>query len=202
MPFLHISFGVNILEEERLAVYQIEISLFQKVLFYRDTSIRASNRAAYYGITWSKSQSGSIGDALLWQIKQNVVDILENIVNDGIKTNPKRPIRKDITEIERNNSYGYTQSNPVKVGGYKNDEGPKNERTFLESLRDTSGNQIEFKRLSNCCMFETPNGPKGGGLLDIYEVQLKAQSDPIILYLNMYDYDGSPRAPDGFTIVK
>ena len=102
-----------------------------------------------------------------------------------------------LTEISTDKSYGYTENNPIKVGGQGS--GPANERRFLNALAGPDGEQITYVRLGSCCMFKTKNGMMGTGLLDKYQIEWKSQSEPVILYLNMYDYDAL-KAPIGFTI--
>lgn len=92
-------------------------------------------------------------------------------------------------------TYGYTEKNPIKVGGF--DEGPKNERDYLNSLTGPNGEPISFKRQGSCCDFKTSNSPFGMGLLDIYRVTYSGKNDTITLYLNMYD-KGKLKAPKGF----
>ena len=94
-----------------------------------------------------------------------------------------------ITEFATDETYGYTEENPVKVGGVNDSEGPLNERRFLNALAGPSGEKISYERKGNCCMFETPNGFLGGGLLDIYEVTWSGQKEPVQIYINMYDSD-------------
>jgi len=40
-----------------------------------------------------------------------------------------------------------------------------------------------------------------GGLLDKYEVKYRGIEKPVLLFLNMYDYE-QPVAPMGFTVAK
>jgi hypothetical protein len=103
-----------------------------------------------------------------------------------------------LTEVSDDGSYGYTEKNPIKVGGAKKSEGPLNERRFLNALQGPNGGRISYVRKGSCCTFETPNGIMGGGLLDVYEVKYDGLEKPIVLYINMYDY-GILKAPKGFT---
>ncbi|GGB72220.1 hypothetical protein GCM10007424_10260 [Flavobacterium suaedae] len=93
--------------------------------------------------------------------------------------------------------YGYSESNPIKVGGFSN--GPANERAYLQRLRTVDGKSISFERRGSCCMFETKSSPFGGGMLDIYEIKVKGDTVKKILYLNMYD-KGKLYAPKGFVL--
>ena len=96
-------------------------------------------------------------------------------------------------------TYGYTEKNPIKVGGCKTDEGPLNERRFLNALAGPNKESIEYQRLGSCCRFETPNGLFGNGFLDRYAITYKGLKEPIILYINMYDSD-TLKVPVGFKL--
>lgn len=99
-------------------------------------------------------------------------------------------------------SYGYDQSNPIKVGGVKESSGPMNERRFLNGLLGPNGEELSYKRSGSCCSFKTPNGLfNGTGLLDAYEVSLKGSSDKLTIYINMYD-KGELKVPVGLTAKK
>jgi len=106
-----------------------------------------------------------------------------------------------LTSISDDDSYGYTEKNPVKVGGVKNSEGPTNERRFLNALLGPDNELVKYHRVGSCCPFDSPNGLMGGGMLDRYEVTYEGLNKPIILYINMYDY-GVLLAPKGFTFKK
>ena len=103
-----------------------------------------------------------------------------------------------ITAVSDDANYGYTQKNAIKVGGVKSNEGPLNERRFLNALLGPNGESTSYNRRGSCCSFETPNGIMGGGLLDMYEVTYAGLEKPIVLYINMYDF-GILKAPKGFT---
>ncbi len=102
-------------------------------------------------------------------------------------------------EISNDETYGYIETNPIKVGGVSKFEGPKNERSFLSALSGPNKEPISYKRLGSCCKFETKNGINGYGLLDKYEIKWRGQANPVILYFNMYD-NGELKVPVGFTI--
>lgn len=104
-----------------------------------------------------------------------------------------------LSELSSDHSYGYTEKNPIKVGGSDKSEGPLNERRFLNALAGPLGEQISYERVGSCCAFKTKNGFMGQGLLDQYKIEWEGQKEPLYLYLNMYDYD-TLRAPVGFTI--
>lgn len=104
-------------------------------------------------------------------------------------------IKTNTSENPTNNEYGYSQKDPIKVGGFS--EGPKNERNYLNSLSGPNGERIWFNRSGSCCQFETKNSPYGGGMLDVYKVTYEGKKDTVTLYLNMYD-KATLKAPKGF----
>jgi hypothetical protein len=104
-----------------------------------------------------------------------------------------------IVEFSQDDTYGYTQKNPIMVGSFS--EGPKNERRFLNALAGPNGEKISYYRIGSCCEFKTKNSPFGGGLLDKYSVTYEGSTKEIVLYINMYDADVL-RVPIGFTLKK
>lgn len=111
------------------------------------------------------------------------------------------PLLDEITfrldSISADESYGYTQANPIMVSG-ATESGAYNQRRFLNALLGPDGEAVTYTRRGSCCPFNSPNGFMGGGLLDMYEVTIAGQSKPVVLYLNLYD-KGILRAPKGFT---
>jgi hypothetical protein len=105
-----------------------------------------------------------------------------------------------LDSISIDETYGYSTSNPIHVGGtFK--EGAVNQRRFLNALLGPDNELIHYQRRGSCCAFATKNGMNGFGLLDIYEVTYDGLAKPIVLYLNFYDY-GMLKAPKGFTYKK
>lgn len=104
--------------------------------------------------------------------------------------------------VSEDETYGYTQNNPICVGGVKGNEGPLNERRFLNALLGPDGQKVEYTRRGSCCPFNTRNAMIGNqGLLDAYIVKYEGLETPAIIYINMYDF-GKLKAPKGFTIKK
>lgn len=99
------------------------------------------------------------------------------------------------TEVNTDATYGFTEKNPIKVGGVEN--GPLNERQFLNSLSGPNGETVSYDRVGSCCEFATRNSPLGGGLLDMYKVSYEGKKDTVTMYLNMYD-KAKLKAPVGF----
>lgn len=108
------------------------------------------------------------------------------------------------TAQEPSPDYGYSEEDPILVGSEKLNDGPANERAYLDLLTGPNGEEISYNRLGSCCEFETENSPFGGGLLDKYEVTYEGLDKPVILYMNMYDPDpdGIVQVPRGFKLMK
>jgi hypothetical protein len=106
-----------------------------------------------------------------------------------------------LTESSNDKSYAFTPDNPVKVGGVKQNEGPLNERRYLNALLGPLGEEITYNRVGSCCNFKTPNAMIGDmGLLDKYEVTWEGLEEPIYIYINMYDF-GDLFIPVGMTAI-
>jgi hypothetical protein len=104
-----------------------------------------------------------------------------------------------MVEVSTDSTYGYTETNAIHVGGMKTNEGPSNQRRFLNRLRGPKGEEIKYRRLGSCCPFKSDNGFMGSGLLDKYEVTWAGQDKPVILFIDFYEY-GPLKAPVGFTL--
>ncbi|GAB5417964.1 MAG: hypothetical protein Crog4KO_14170 [Crocinitomicaceae bacterium] len=104
----------------------------------------------------------------------------------------------DVKKEAKSEKYGYSQSEPINVGGVSDGNGPGMERKFLNQLAGPNGEEITYDRVSSCCAFDTPHGLLGQGLLDVYEVTWEGLTAPKKLYINMYDYE-EPMIPVGFT---
>lgn len=105
-----------------------------------------------------------------------------------------------VTQVSDDPTYGYSEDNPVQVGGgFK--AGPPHERFYLDQLRGPNGERISYRRLGSCCSFPSESDPYGGGTvpLDMYKVTYRGSTGEIIIYINMYDLV-DPRAPVGFTV--
>jgi hypothetical protein len=112
-----------------------------------------------------------------------------------------------IKEYATDETYGYTETNPIMVGGARNNEGPQNEQRFFNSLAGPLRFPVIYKRLYSCCPFYTKNGSIGSdgigrGRLDVYELSHDSLNEPVKLYINMYDSDVLKVPVGGFTIKK
>jgi hypothetical protein len=106
-----------------------------------------------------------------------------------------------LTEISADPSYGLSEKNPVEVGGVDKNEGPKNERRYLNALAGPNGEKVTYYRAGSCCPVKSKNGFMGMAMLDNYRVTWEGSKDTISIYITMYDY-GVLKAPVGFTIKK
>lgn len=104
-----------------------------------------------------------------------------------------------IPHTSTDKTYGFTPDNPIRVGGATQQEGPLNERRFLNALAGPNGEAIRYVRTGSCCHFKTKNGLMGTGLLDRYKIEWDGIQEPVYLYLNMYDA-GELSVPVGFTL--
>ncbi len=91
-------------------------------------------------------------------------------------------------QVSTDPSYGYTEENPIKVGGDWMD-GPARERAFMDVLSGPNGEAVTYER----------NGSEmlGDIILDVYTVTIQGQSGTRLLYVDEYDYE-QPLAPVGF----
>ncbi len=102
-----------------------------------------------------------------------------------------------LSKVSNNKKYGYKPNHKtsIKVGEIKN------EYAYLNALRGPNGEKVQFRRIGSCCEFESNSAAFGTGLLDQYEVYYKGLKEPLILYINSYEFE-EPMAPIGFTFAK
>ena len=107
----------------------------------------------------------------------------------------------ELTEISTDPTYGFSEKNPVQVGGVDKMEGPLNEIRYLNALAGPNGEDVYYYRLGSCCPIKSKNDPFGAGvvMLDNYRVTWEGAKDTVSIFINMYDY-GELKAPVGFTI--
>lgn len=106
-----------------------------------------------------------------------------------------------LAEVATDSTYGFSEKNPIEVGGANKQEGPVNERRFLNALAGPDGEHISYYRAGSCCPVKSKNGIMGMAMLDHYRVTWQGAEDTVSIYINMYDY-GDLKAPAGFTIKK
>lgn len=101
-----------------------------------------------------------------------------------------------LTETTTDKTYGYTQGNPVKVGGVTTKEGPVNERRFLNALFGPGDKKMTYYRVGSCCPFTTDKGFSNIGMLDRYRLAEIGSKDSVDIFINMYD-EGNLYVPVG-----
>ena len=106
-----------------------------------------------------------------------------------------------LTEYAKDRKYGYDADYPVNVF-YQNakDENLNAER-YLNALAGPNGEKITYSKVESCCPFPTKRVEIGAGFLDIYELKWEGQSEPIKLYLNIYER-GYLLIPIGLSVKK
>jgi len=88
----------------------------------------------------------------------------------------------ELTEVSSDPNYGLTEKNPVQVGGVDKEQGPLNERRYLNALAGPNGEEVSYSRAGSCCPTKSKNDPFGFGQV-------------------MLDNDyGTLKAPVGFTL--
>lgn len=129
-----------------------------------------------FGIALSKIDA----DKAIWENEYNA--IFQSIL-DGIEftdVNASCPISTDQT-------YGYTEENPIKVGGGDFD-GPSRERAYLDHLLGPNGEALSYERGGSTMA--------GDVILDVYQVS--GTGIDFILYIDEYNFS-ELQAPVGFT---
>ena len=106
-----------------------------------------------------------------------------------------------LTEYSKDKKYGYDADYPINVF-YKNtkDESLNAER-FLNALAGPKGEKITYSKVESCCPFPTKRTEIGAGFLDLYELKWEGQTEPIKLYVNIYE-KGYLLVPVGLSIKK
>ena len=79
----------------------------------------------------------------------------------AVKTNLRNNQTFELTEISTDPTYGFSENNPVQVGGADKSEGPLNERRFLNALAGPNGEVVTYFRAGSCCPIKSKNDPFG-----------------------------------------
>jgi hypothetical protein len=103
-----------------------------------------------------------------------------------------------VRDISPDETYGYTATNPVRVGGGRS-AGVRNQLRYLNALKGPDGQPVTYERQASCCPFKTRRGVVDNtALIDVYAVTWAGKAAPVTLYINMYR-GGKLLAPVGFT---
>ncbi len=93
----------------------------------------------------------------------------------------------DITEVSEDATYGYSEKNPIMIGG-EFSNGASNQRRYFASLAGPNGETVRFVRLGSCCGYESENAMLGGmALLDKYQLTYEGLKKPLVFYISLYD---------------
>ncbi len=91
--------------------------------------------------------------------------------------------------IATDETYGYTEANPIRVGGDAFD-GPSRERAYLDNLLGPNGEEITYERGGSFSFGDT--------ILDTFTITGFGKT--VTLYIDEYSY-AAPMAPVGFTCI-
>ncbi len=106
-----------------------------------------------------------------------------------------------VREVSTDETYGYSEKNPVRVGGGRS-AGLRNQLRYLNALKGPQGQAITYERQASCCAFKTRRGAVDNtGMLDVYAVKWAGKDKPVTLYINMYR-GGKLLAPVGFSAAR
>jgi hypothetical protein len=115
-----------------------------------------------------------------------------------IAKNAKHPKGVNLKLMSDDPTYGYSEKNPIKVGGKDELDGPQAERDYLVSLADSTGNPVKFVRLGS------GGASPEGNILDIYEITTST-GEKFTLWIDMYQPKHKPEkqpSPVGFYKLK
>ncbi len=126
-------------------------------------------------------------DGKRWESEGN--QVFDAVMNSIEFFEPISSSTNGLCEMASDSSYGYTQENPIKVGG-DDFGGPPRERAFLDNLLGPNGEKISYERTGSLQFGDT--------ILDAFEIKGLAKN--VTLYIDEYSYT-EPQAPVGFTCL-
>ncbi len=94
--------------------------------------------------------------------------------------------------VSPDSEYGYTQTNPVQVGGDFL-EGPARARAYLSALGGPNGEPINYERSGSLVA-------EDGTVLDAYQISILGLDQTATIYVDQYHFD-TLFAPDGLTCL-
>jgi len=100
-----------------------------------------------------------------------------------------------IQEMSTIKSYGFKPKTNIKVGSIRN------EYAFIAQLTGPHGEEITARRIGSGWPVKSDNAPLGKAQLDKWEINYDGLDEPIIIYLNGYDYE-QPKCPMGLNFKK
>jgi len=176
-----VSYTVTIDNVEGLA-YDLTGTLFGSPLKGQAIVVMPSSKQFLFGLGIANTGQ----DKKRWENEgSKVFNALINSVTFTTSTNSA----SGVCILSTDSTYGYTQENPIKVGGGAF-EGPARERAYLDNLLGPNGEKITYERRGSA--------PFGDAVLDIFEI--KGLSKTVTLYIDEYAFT-EPQAPVGFTCI-
>lgn len=106
-----------------------------------------------------------------------------------------------ITEISKDEKYGYDADYPVNLGFMKFETAEINVKRYFGALTGPNGEEVTYTKVDTCCPFPTEKYNMGAGMLDIYEVTWAGLGTPKRIHINLYE-KGKIVAPQGFGFKK
>ncbi|KOS05984.1 2-dehydro-3-deoxyphosphooctonate aldolase [Flavobacterium akiainvivens] len=106
-----------------------------------------------------------------------------------------------ITEVSKDEKYGYDADYPVNLGFMKFETAEINVKRYFGAITGPNGEQVSYNKVDVCCPFPTEKYNMGAGMLDIYEVTWQGLAAPKRIYINLYE-KGQILAPQGFAVKK
>ena len=113
----------------------------------------------------------------------------------------KPPVQFEVTEVATDKTYGYSQHNPIKVGGSAQGRGADHREWFFKFLRGPKGQPVNYVGNGTCCAFSTPGSAEPVSYLEVFLVTYKGIGSPAIFYVDTVTFD-APKAPVGFTFAR
>lgn len=128
-------------------------------------------------------------------LKYGYVDAYHMIRNycDSNSVTVQRYLLKSLTTPAPDDTYGFSEKNPVKIGMTV-----QREKLYLSLLRDSHGEALKYKRMASCCAYMNTRSAFGMALCDRYEIEIDGKIKS--LYLSIYDYE-EPKIPQGLQSV-
>lgn len=144
----------------------------------RAVAVAPQEDSVFFAIGVSNLESGAdlwkTAGSFYFEAMLDSVEFIETQSNGGC------PISEDKT-------YGYTEANPIRVGGDFL-EGPPRERAYLDNLLGPNGEILSYERNGSISSADT--------ILDVY--QIAGANLEVVLYIDEYRYEPL-QAPYGFT---
>ncbi|WP_294823186.1 2-dehydro-3-deoxyphosphooctonate aldolase [uncultured Flavobacterium sp.] len=121
-------------------------------------------------------------------------------INDDAKA-PSLSVEKTfiITQISKDKKYGYDKDYPVNLGFMSYQASEINVQRYFGALTGPKGEKLSYQKTDTCCPFPSKRTDIGAGMLDIYEITWEGLTEPVQIYINVYE-KGEIVAPYGFGI--